>query len=71
MIDIFGKEFELMCYVKDTRALNGICTFEEVIEKFGEPLIKKLMMEENFIGYCKFNSNGLDWTELGWTAMSV
>lgn len=71
MIDIFGKEFELMCYIKDTRALNGVCTYDDVVKRFGEELVKKLMIDKNLIGYCEFNSSGLDWTELGWEAMKV
>jgi hypothetical protein len=70
-MDIFSKKFELMCYVKDQRALKGVCKYEDVCEKFDKNLLTEVMVRENLIGYDLNNPEGLDWTEIGWKEMDI
>jgi len=70
-MDPFSTEFELMCYVKDTKVLNGKCTYEEIVDKFGCNIVKEVMVEKNYIGYSELNKDSLDWTDIGWDNMKI
>ena len=70
MIDFFWKEFEVMCFVKDTSILTGVCKFETAVKKFGEHLVKKCMYEKKLIFVDK-RSNGLEWTDYGKSCIGI
>jgi hypothetical protein len=63
MIDPFTKEFDLMCYVKDTKVMTGNCDYKKVADKFGEPLLKKCILNKRVIFVDK--KGNLDWTDFG------
>lgn len=65
-IDPLSADFEVMCFVKDKRAVSGTCTFDELAGKFGKDVVQKLL-ENGFLrktGYAM-----IDWTYRGQVAM--
>lgn len=65
MIDVFSKDFELMCFVQDKRVMTGICKYEDVIEKFGEKLVNNCMYDKRLIYHDKNKTGGMAWTDFG------
>jgi hypothetical protein len=53
----------------DQRVLTGKCTFDALVEKYGEALVKKCMYEKKLI-YLDKKYNGMEWTENGKRSMN-
>jgi len=65
-IDPLKAEFEVMCFVKDMRAVKGTCTLAEVSLKFGQNEVKQLI-QRGLLAETAFGM--LDWTYDGSKAM--
>ena len=64
MLEIFSKEFDLMCFVKDTKVMTDLCTLETASKKFGDKFLKHCIYEKKILFIDKKNG-GLDWTDFG------
>jgi hypothetical protein len=65
MIDLFSKDFDLMCFVQDKKVQTGICKYDDVIQEFGEKLVKNCIYEKKIIYHDKNKTGGIFWTDLG------
>lgn len=65
-VDPLKTEFEVMCFVKDQRAVKGTCTKDEVSRKFGEEEVRQLI-QRGLLAETTFGM--LDWTLEGKRAM--
>jgi len=65
MIDLKSVEFQILCFLQDTKVMTGICTYQRLVEKFGEKDVRKCMYEKKLIYEDRKNTNGMEWTRLG------
>lgn len=70
IIDIRSKEFEIMCFVKDTKVQYGSCTLEQTSIKFGDEFVKNCIYEKRILFIDKRNG-GLDWSDSGKQYMGI
>jgi hypothetical protein len=69
-VEIFSKEFDLMCFVKDTKIMCGGCTLEQISQKFGEGFVKHCLYEKKILFIDKKNG-GIDWSDYGKQYMAI
>lgn len=65
MIDLRSKEFQIMCFLQDTRVQTGCCSYQKLIETFGEKEVKKCMYEHKIIFENRKDNQGMEWTKRG------
>jgi hypothetical protein len=51
--------------VQDKKVQTGICKYDDVIQEFGEKLVKNCMYEKKIIYHDKNKTGGIFWTDLG------
>lgn len=71
MIDLRSKEFEIMCFVQDTRVQTGSCSYQSLVETFGEKAVRKCMYEHKIIFENKNENRGMEWTRRGREDMGI
>jgi hypothetical protein len=69
-VEIFSKEFDLMCFVKDNQIMCGACTLEQISQKFGEGFVKHCLYEKKILFIDKKNG-GIDWSDYGKQYMAI
>jgi hypothetical protein len=65
-IDPLDAEFEIMCFVKDQRAVKGSCTYDDAVKKFGAEKVRALI-SDGMIAQTPYGM--LDWTFDGTKSM--
>lgn len=65
-LDPAKTEFEVMCYVKDRLTLNGQCTMDDAVRKFGRSEVQALI-DNGMLILTAYGMIG--WTHLGKAAM--
>jgi hypothetical protein len=70
VVEIFSKEFDLMCFVKDSKVMCGICKLEEISKKFGEGFVNHCLYDKKILFVDKKNG-GIDWSDYGKQYMAI
>lgn len=67
VIDFATREFELMCFVKDKRAINGSCSLAELVAEYGKELVDRMMQNDliNYKVHIPTDLDGIEWTDWG------
>jgi len=58
------KHIQLLFFIKDQRAKNGTCSFQDAASKFGDALVMELMTDHSFITYDGKKPLGLKWSDI-------
>ena len=65
MLNVFDKEFKVLCFIIDKTVLTGKCTYDETINEFGDKIINYCIYNKKTIRKSPRDQSVIELTDFG------